>query len=332
MKVFQKIGRLCVVMLAISSIAYSKTELIVYTAIETELLNEYKTRFESKHPDININWVRDSTGIITAKLLAERDAPKADIVLGVAASSLLILEEEDLLVGYKPHGYEKISDDMKDLNDPPKWIGTMAWATSLCINKIEMKKNNLPYPTDWNDLLNPIYKGYIAMPHPASSGTGFMDVTAWMQILGEEEAWNYMKALHKNIKEYSHSGTKPCAMAAQGEVAIGLSSSSFAQKLIKRRAPIELWIPTGGLGWELEAAAIIKGTPRLEAAQKMMDWVTSDDVGEIGQEFSGITARPDYMTEEGKQHAEGMIDNNLSWAAQNRERILKKWRSLFDAQ
>jgi iron(III) transport system substrate-binding protein len=55
-------------------------ELTVYTAIEADDLSKYAERFNKDHPDIEIQWVRDSTGIITAKLLAEKDNPQADIV------------------------------------------------------------------------------------------------------------------------------------------------------------------------------------------------------------------------------------------------------------
>ena len=55
-------------------------ELTVYTAVEAEDLEKYAERFNKDHPDIEIKWVRDSTGIVTAKLLAEKDNPQADVV------------------------------------------------------------------------------------------------------------------------------------------------------------------------------------------------------------------------------------------------------------
>ena len=59
--------------------AVAKTDIIVYTTIEADELANYKKEFEKEHPDIEIKWVRDSTGIITAKLLAEKDNPQADV-------------------------------------------------------------------------------------------------------------------------------------------------------------------------------------------------------------------------------------------------------------
>jgi iron(III) transport system substrate-binding protein len=322
-----KILALCAIM---SFSAVAKTNLTVYTAVESELLPVYKKSFEQKNPDISIQWVRDSTGVITAKLLAEKNAPKADVAFGIGATSLLQLESENLLLAYKPKGYDLLSTKMRDNNEPPHWVGMNAWASGLCINKFVMKQNNLPYPKTWQDLSNPIYKGQIVTPNPASSGTGFMNVTAWIQMWGEESAWAYMDDLHKNIKMYIHSGSKPCRMAAQGEVAIGISSTSFAEKLIKRGAPIDVIIPEGGIGWEMEAAAIIKNTSKVEAAKRLLDWASSEDVAEIGAEFSGITAREAFMTPVGKSVYNHMIDNDLSWAASNRLTLIQQWRDKYE--
>ena len=85
------------------------SQLTVYTALEAEQLKSYKQAFEKANPDIEIKWVRDSTGIITAKLLAEKDRPQADAVWGLAASSLAILDQHQMLDAYAPKDLEKIS-------------------------------------------------------------------------------------------------------------------------------------------------------------------------------------------------------------------------------
>ena len=77
--------------------ASAATELTVYTALEAEQLQTYEKAFEKANPDIDIKWVRDSTGIITAKLLAEKARPQADAVWGLAASSLAILDQQGML-------------------------------------------------------------------------------------------------------------------------------------------------------------------------------------------------------------------------------------------
>ena len=93
-----------VTLIAFCSTSFAKTDLLVYTAVEADELAMFKEEFEADYPDVNIKWVRDSTGIVTAKLLAEKDNPQADIVWGLAATSLVLLANEGYFQGYTPAG------------------------------------------------------------------------------------------------------------------------------------------------------------------------------------------------------------------------------------
>ena len=158
--------------------ALAQTELTVYTAVEAEDLKRYAAAFNKDHPDIEIKWVRDSTGIITAKLLAEKNNPQADVIWGLAATSLLLMKAEGMLEPYAPVGLEKLDPKFVDKDDPPYWTGMDAWVAALCFNTVESEKLGLPAPTSWKDLTKPVYKGHVAMPNPNSSGTGFLDVSS----------------------------------------------------------------------------------------------------------------------------------------------------------
>ena len=75
--------------LAGAAFAQTKTRLIVYSTLEVEHIAKFKAAFEVDNPDIEISWGRDSTGIITAKLLAEKDNPRGDAIWGLAATSMM---------------------------------------------------------------------------------------------------------------------------------------------------------------------------------------------------------------------------------------------------
>ena len=315
--------------------AFAATELTVYTAFEAEDLPRYKAAFEKANPDVQIKWVRDSTGVITAKLLAEKANPRADAVWGLAASSLLLLKSEGMLQAYAPKGVERVEARFKDTSNPPSWVGGDAWAASLCVNTVELKKKNLPMPQSWADLTKPIYKGQIAMPNPASSGTGYLDVSAWLQMWGEQKGWAYMDALHQNIASYTHSGSKPCKDAARGEVTIGVSFDFRAAKTKTEGAPVEVVVPTEGVGWDAEAAAIIKGTDFEGASKKLMDFAVSDAaLAEYNKGFAVLSVPgkakpvPNFPADIEKK----MIKNDFAWAAKNRERILAEWSKRYDGK
>lgn len=311
------------------------TELTVYTALEPEQLTAYKQAFEAENPDIKIKWVRDSTGIVTAKLLAEKDRPQADAVWGLAASSLAILDQQGMLEPYAPKHLDAIGKNYRDAANPPAWVGMDVWAATLCFNTAEAEKLGLEKPISWQDLTKPEYKGKIVMPNPASSGTGFLDVSAWLQTFGEKQGWAYMDALHENIGQYVHSGSKPCKLAAAGEFPIGISFEYPAVQLKRQGAPLDIVLPKEGLGWEIEATGIVKGTQHVDAAKKLADFSASPKAMELYKENFAVLAQPGIakpQTELPADYEQRLIKNDFAWASKNRDSILAEWRKRYDGK
>ena len=310
----------------------------VYTALEEEQMPIYKEAFEKANPGIVIEWQRDSTGVISARLLAEKDNRQADVVWGLAATSLMVLDKEGMLESYRPAGFDQIKDDFKDLRSGwPTWVGMDAWASAICFNTVEAEKLGLPKPTSWKDLTNPVYKDQIVMPNPGSSGTGFLTVSAWLQLFGDKGGWTYMTALHDNIKTYLHSGSKPCKAVGAGEYPIGISFAYPGVKLINDGAPVEVILPKEGIGWDMEATAIMKGTKQLAAAQKLADFAASAEANKLYNDSYQVLARKDvtaslpanYPADEDKL----MISpNNFYEMADRRQAILDEWQKSFGSK
>ncbi|WP_374355026.1 putative 2-aminoethylphosphonate ABC transporter substrate-binding protein [Chitinimonas sp.] len=319
----------------LAGFAHADTTLTVYTALEADQLKAYQEQFEKDVPEVKIKWVRESTGVITAKLLAEKANPQADVVMGVAASSLLVLEKEGMLQAYAPKGVEKLSRQYVDSATPPSWVGMDVWGATVCFNTVEAAKQGLKKPESWRDLTKPEYKGKIVMPNPASSGTGYFDVTAWLGLMGEKEGWAYMDKLHDNIAQYTHSGSKPCKQAAAGEFPIGISFEYRAAKLKDGGAPIDLVFPKEGLGWDLEATAIMKGSKNMDAARKLADWSASKGANELYEKNFAIVAYPGVAKPNAHipaNYEQMLVKQDLKWSAANRDRILAEWTRRYDGK
>jgi iron(III) transport system substrate-binding protein len=319
--------------------AQAKTQLLVYTALETDQLKAYEQGFYKVNPDIELKWVRDSTGVITAKLLAEKANPQADAVMGVAASSLALLDKQGMLEPYRPLNLDAIMSAYRDKKNPPAWFGMDVWGATVCFNTVEAAKRNIPKPETWKDLTKAVYKGQVVMPNPASSGTGFFDVTAWLALWGDEGGkgggWKYMDALHENIAQYTHSGSKPCNMAASGEYTVGISFEYRANANKAKGSPIDLVFPKEGLGWDLEAFAIHKGTKKLEAAKKLADWASSKDAMLLYGKNFAITAQPGVaapLANVPTDYEQRLVKLDFVKAADSRERVLAEWNTRYSSK
>ena len=313
-------------------------EITVYTALEDEQVSDYLAKFNETYPDITVNVVRESTGIITAKLIAEKDNPQADLVWGTAASSMMVLDDMGALEPYEPEGCDRILPQFKSDKEVPTWVGIDAWEPAFVVHTEELKKLGME-PEEiksYEDLLDPRLKGQIVMSNPNSSGTGFLTVSAILQLKGKdsEAGWDYLDQLHENIAQYVHSGSKPAKMAASGECAVGISFGYAGISQRDKGAPVEVIFPEEGSGWDLEANALMKKEEINPAAYTFLDWAISDEAMDLYRVNYPIVTVENTGTYEGydSNPLDQLIDNDFSWAAENRENILNEWMEKYDSK
>lgn len=323
--------------LALSAPAYaqSRTKVTIYSALENDQLAPYKAAIEKAVPEVEVEWVRDSTGVITARFLAEKDNPKADMVLGLAASSMLLFDQANLLEPYAPAGSDRLKPSFRDNSDPKTWTGMDAFLGVVCYNMVEGKKAGLDAPKSWKDLLDPKYRNQLVMPHPASSGTGYLTVAGWIEMMGKDKAWEFMDELHKNIAVYTHSGSAPCVQAAKGERIAGISLDTRAAKEKSNGAPIEVVLPSEGVGWDVEAFGLVKGSKKLDLAKKIADWGATQSANELYAKFYPIVADasvknipPNYPADAEAR----MVKMDFNKMAAQRDEILKEWSRRYEGK
>ncbi len=309
--------------------------LVVYTSLEDDEYPAYLELFKERHPDIPVKVVRDSTGIITAKFLAEKENPQADVIWGLAATSLIKAKNENTLEPYSPKGHEKVDMMFRDNAKTPSWVGIKAWETGFIVNTIELGERGLPMPKSYADLIKPEYKGLIVMANPSSSGTGYLTVSGILQLMGEQQGWAYLDKLHENMMQYTHSGSKPAKMAGQGECIIGISFGYRGLKQKSKGEPVETIWPAEGSGWDLEANALVKKAVIKDSARTFLDFAICPEVMKLYANIYPITS-----VDTGQGAPEGypadprslIIENDLDTAAQVRDTVLAEWSSRYDGK
>ncbi len=305
-------------------------ELTLYTSLEEDEVVAYLDAARTALPDIEFNVLRLSTGDMGARLIAEAGNPQVDVIWGFAVTNMLDPRISDQLEAYAPADIDSISTKYR--GEDGKWFATMGYMGAFCVNKPAMEAKNLPMPTSWADLTNPVYEGEIVMPDPSSSGTGYLQVAAIVQG-GGEDGWKLIADLDKNIAQYTSSGSKPCKMARAGEYAIGASFSFVGMQSIEAGFPISMVIPSDYAGYELEASGLMSTSSNKDDAKRFLDWSLSAEAAEVYSAFKAIVTVPG-ATRNPAANAAGLPENlseilfpvDFAASAANRADILERWK------
>jgi iron(III) transport system substrate-binding protein len=321
-----------------TGVAAAKDTVVVYTSLENEEVVDYLEAAKTALPGLDIQAIRLSTGELGARMMAEKDNPQADCIWGWAVTNMSEFVPKGMLKKYKPKGWNKIPAHFKDPDG--YWTAIDLYAAALVPNTRVLEEKGLPMPKGWNDLLNPVYKGMLIMPNPASSGTGFLQVASLLVLLDpdykskpveDNKAWDFLKKLDKNMGQYIKSGSKPAKLTAAGEYAIGCSFAFVYSSLKKKGFPVALVMPEEGAGYELEANALLQGAKHEKAAKKFLDWAISKKAMKNYAKFKLGVTYPDIP---GPKDLPALKTIKLApmdfpWQSKNRTKILEVWQDHF---
>ena len=221
---------------------------------------------------ITVDMTRKSSGEIYAQVKAEASNPKGDIWWAGTGDPHLQAAEEGLTEEY----VSPLNDQLQDwaLRQAEaagnKTVGVYSGALGFGYNKDLLAKNNLPEPKCWADLVKPEYKGHVQIANPNSSGTAYTMLATMVQLFGEDKGFEYMKALHKNVNQYTKSGSAPIKAAGLGETTIGIVFMHDAVAQTVAGFPIVTVAPCEGTGYEIGSMSIVKGGRNLEFGEEIL--------------------------------------------------------------
>ncbi len=230
-----------------------------------------------KASGIAVNVTQKATGELYAQIRAEKENPKGDVWWAGPGDAFVQAGQEGLLDEYHSPMLSELHDWARKQAEITNYrsVGVYGGVLTLGYNKELLAKHKVAVPTCWKDLLKPEFKGEIQLSNPNSSGTSYMMLATLVQVMGEEEAFKYMKALHPNVSQYARSGTGPLKSVARGEASVGVSVLHGIVNEVVNGFPVGVILPCEGTGYEVASMALLKGSRNLEAARKFYDWALS---------------------------------------------------------
>ncbi len=269
---------------ALSSLSYSHAaqaeELVLYCSVDEEWCRVQSEAF-TRETGIDVLMTRKSSGETFAQIKAEEGQPRGDVWWGGTGDPHLQAAQEGLTEEYKSPMLGELQDWAVRQAETSgfRTVGIYAGALGFGYNSTLVTENP---PACWKDLADARYADDVQVANPNSSGTSYTMLATLVQLFGEDEAFEFMADLHKNVSQYTKSGSAPIRAAATGETAIGIVFMHDAVSQTVSGAPIVTVAPCEGTGYEVGSMSIIKGGPNPDAARAWYDWALTAKAQEIG--------------------------------------------------
>ena len=311
---------------------HAQNQLNVICPVQAEWCNSAAVAFE-KETGIKVAMTLKGSGESFAQIAAEKANPKLDVWFGGTGDPHLQAAEQGLLEEYKSPLISQLQPWAQKQAEQSKYrtVGMYLGALGIGYNTELLAKKKIAAPACWKDLSKPEFAGEVQMANPNASGTAYTAIATLVQVFGEDEAFKYLKALHKNINQYPRSGVAPIKAAARGET---LASVSFIHDVVTEAQggfPVKSVAPCEGTGYEIGSMSIIKGARNLENARKFYDWALTPAAqalaaqaksyqlpSNVGSPVSPLSPKPAEIK---------LIDYNFAkyGASAERKRLLERW-------
>ncbi|WP_372616944.1 ABC transporter substrate-binding protein [Falsiroseomonas sp.] len=312
--------------------ASAQGNLTVYCSVQEEWCRPMMAAFE-RATGIRVAMTRKSSGETLTQIRAESANPRGDVWWGGTGDPHMQAGQENLTVEYRSPNLAQLHPWAVRQAEQTgfRTVGIYAGALGYSYNTTELARRRIAAPRCWADLAKPEFRGEVQVADPNTSGTAYTMLATLVQVMGEEPAFEYLRALHRNINQYTRSGAAPARAAATGESLVGITFLHDAVTQRVNGAPVELVGPCEGTGYEIGSMSIIRGARNMEQARRFFDWALTAEAQALGAEAKAYQLPSNRNAPIPPQAPRfenvPLIDYDFArWGrAEERNRIIQRW-------
>jgi iron(III) transport system substrate-binding protein len=274
----------------------SRTVLTVYSPHGKELLEHFETGFEAAHPTVDVQWVDMGSQEVLDRLRAEKANPQADLWFGAPAEIFARAANDGLLEPYTPTWADRVPAEARGAN--ATWFGTYMTPEVIAYNTHAVTEAQAP--KDWDEVLDPKWKGKVLIRDPIASGSmraifGAILARSLARTGSTADGWEWLRRLDANTKEYVLNPALLYQKLAREEGTITLYNMPDIATLEQRtKTPVGYVIPSSGTPLLVDAIALVKGAKHPDLAKQFYEYVsTPRALTEAAVKFLRIPARAD---------------------------------------
>ncbi|MEP7329096.1 MAG: ABC transporter substrate-binding protein [Betaproteobacteria bacterium] len=321
---------LTIVALAVAApLAIAADTLNVYSIWPENWARPMFEEFE-KATGIKVNFVRFSSGEALARVSAEKNNPRVDVLFGGPVETFAAGINEGLFEPYKSPSFAKLPARFKQPDG--LWTAIADDPLVFMTNEKFLKENNLKPPASWDDLLAAPYKNMLQMADARTSGTAVTRIFSILEVNGRDEnkAFAYMKKLRPNVQLYTKSGGGGTLPVGLGQAGGGIFFIVDALDTKAKGYDVAISFPKEGIGTAAEGIALLKGAKNPEQGKKLIDWATSAAMQSQFAKYkiNFVPAHPDVAMEPSLAaviKGAKIFPIDADYAGANRKRVVERW-------
>jgi iron(III) transport system substrate-binding protein len=254
-----------------------RTVLTVYSPHGKDLLEHYERAFEQANPSVDVQWVDMGSQEVLDRIRAEAANPQADVWFGAPAEVFERAAKEGLLAPYRPTWAAVVPAEAHDTAN--LWYGTYQTPEVIAYNSQAVSEAEAP--KDWDDIVQPKWKGKVIIRDPIASGTmraifGAILERSIRQTGNTAAGWQWLRALDANTREYTLNPTILYQKLGRQEGVVTLYNMPDIATLEQRtKIPVKYLVPASGTPLLVDAIAVVKGAPHPALAQRFYEFVST---------------------------------------------------------
>jgi iron(III) transport system substrate-binding protein len=272
--------------------------LTVYSPHGPDLLKAFETRFEERNPGVDVQWLDLGSQEVLDRVRSEKANPQADVWFGAPSQLFADAAEQDLLEVYKPAWAAAVGEHA---DAQSRYHGVYLTPEVIAFNSEVV--DSASAPRDWDDVLDPKWRGKVLIRDPIASGTMRTIFGMFLQrsirATGDTAAgFDWLRRLHGQTKEYVLNPTLLYQKLGRQEGVITLWDMPDIEPLRAQGYPIDYRYPTSGTPLVVDGVAVVKGAPNAELARRFVDFVGSEEgVLLAARQFYRLPARSDISAD-----------------------------------
>jgi iron(III) transport system substrate-binding protein len=251
-----------------------RTPVVLYSPHGRDQLSLLEQAFESERPDIDVRWLDMGSQEILDRLRFERVNPQADVWFGGPTTTFDLGIGDTLLQPYRPSWADRVGPNGIGPDD----LYYPVYRTPAVIAYNNKVVGPAEAPRDWDEVLQPRWRGKVVIRDPMASGTmraiwGLILIRSIRETGDTARGMDWLRRLDASTRTYT---LNPAILDAKLARAEGLVTLWDLPDILIGRSkglPFGYTFPRSGTAVIDDAVGLVRGSRHPEEAKAFIDFV-----------------------------------------------------------